>query len=104
MNKTTAPTGPITITPLADRVVIRPAPREELTPSGVLLPDTATEKPQRGTVLAVGPGRVNAEVRRTPLDVSAGAEVLYARYAGTAVALGGADLLIVSEKDILALV
>jgi chaperonin GroES len=94
----------VTIKPLADRVVIRPAQREEVTASGVLLPDTAKEKPQRGTVLAVGPGRFNDDGMRTPLDVSEGAEVLYAKYAGTEFKLDGEDLLIVSEKDILATV
>src|SRR5690242_4517999 len=94
----------VTIKPLADRVVIRPAQREEVTASGVLLPDTVKEKPQRGTVLAVGPGRLNDHGQRTPLEVSAGAQVLYAKYAGTEVKLDGDDLLIVSEKDILAIV
>ena len=94
----------VTIKPLADRVVIRPAQREEVTASGVLLPDTVKEKPQRGTVLAVGPGRFNDDGMRTPLDVSEGAEVLYAKYAGTEFKLDGEDLLIVSEKDILATV
>src|SRR5689334_799595 len=94
----------VTLKPLADRVVIRPAQRAEVTASGVLLPDTVTEKPQRGTVLAVRPGRLNDAGQRTPLEVSAGAQVLYAKYAGTAVKLDGDDLLIVSEKDILAIV
>jgi chaperonin GroES len=94
----------VIIKPLGDRVVIRPAQRDEVTASGVILPDTATEKPQGGTVLAVGPGRLTDDGQRTPLDVSAGAEVLYATYAGTEVKVDGEDLLIVSEKDILALV
>ena len=94
----------VTIKPLADRVVIRPAQREEITASGVILPDTATEKPQRGTVLAVGPGKCNDDGTRTPLEVGEGAEVLYAKYAGTEVKVDGEDLLIVRESDILALV
>jgi chaperonin GroES len=94
----------VTITPLADRVVIRPAPRDAATASGVILPDTATEKPQRGTVIAVGPGRLNDNGQHTPLEVSEGAEVLFSKYAGTEVKIAGDDLLIVSEQDILAIV
>ncbi len=94
----------ITIKPLGDRVVIRPAQREEVTASGVILPDTAKEKPQRGTILAVGPGKVGDNGQRTALEVTEGSEVLYAKYAGTEVKVDGEDLLIVSEKDILAIV
>jgi chaperonin GroES len=94
----------ITIKPLGDRVVIRPAQREEVTASGVILPDTAKEKPQRGTILAVGPGKVGDNGQRTALEVTEGSEVLYAKYAGTEVKVNGEDLLIVSEKDILAIV
>src|SRR5206468_6014726 len=94
----------VNIKPLGDRVVIRPAQREEVTASGVILPDTAKEKPQRGTVLAVGPGKLNDNGQRTPLEVSEGTEVLYAKYAGTEVKIDGEDLLIVRESDILALV
>jgi chaperonin GroES len=94
----------VNIKPLGDRVVIRPAQREEVTASGVILPDTAKEKPQRGTVLAVGPGKLNDNGQRVPLEVSEGAEVLYAKYAGTEIKIEGEDLLIVSEKDILAIV
>ncbi len=94
----------VNIKPLGDRVVIRPAQREEVTASGVILPDTAKEKPQRGTILAVGPGKVNDNGQRTALEVTEGSEVLYAKYAGTEVKVDGEDLLIVSEKDILAIV
>ncbi len=94
----------VIIKPLGDRVVIRPAQREEVTASGVILPDTAKEKPQRGTVLAVGPGKVGDNGQRTPLEVTEGSEVLYAKYAGAEVKVQGEDLLIVSEKDILAIV
>ena len=94
----------VNIKPLGDRVVIRPAQREEVTATGVLLPDTAKEKPQRGTVIAVGPGKLNDDGKRTPLEVGEGAEVLYAKYAGTEIKIDGEDLLIVSEKDILAIV
>jgi chaperonin GroES len=82
--------------------VIRAAQRDEVTASGVILPDAATEKPQRGTVLAVGPGTRNDNGTRTPLEVSEGAGVLYAKYAGTEVKVAGEDLLIVRESDILA--
>jgi len=94
----------VNIKPLGDRVVIRPAQREEVTASGVILPDTAKEKPQRGTILAVGPGKVGDNGQRTALEVTEGSEVLYAKYAGTEVKVDGEDLLIVSEKDILAIV
>jgi chaperonin GroES len=94
----------VNIKPLSDRVVIRPAQQEEVTATGVILPDTAKEKPQRGTVLAVGPGKLNDNGERTPLEVGEGAEVLYAKYAGTEVKIDGEELLIVSEKDILAIV
>ena len=94
----------VNIRPLGDRVVIRPAQREEVTASGVILPDTAKEKPQRGTVLAVGPGRLDENGKRIPLEVSEGAAVLYATYAGTEIKIEGEELLIVSEKDILAIV
>jgi chaperonin GroES len=94
----------VNIKPLGDRVVIRPAQQEEVTASGVILPDTAKEKPQRGTVLAVGPGKVNDNGQRTPLEVSEGAEVLYAKYAGTEVKVDGEELLVVRESDILAIV
>ena len=94
----------VNIKPLGDRVVIRPAQQEEVTASGVILPDTAKEKPQRGTVLAVGPGKVNDNGQRTPLEVSEGAEVLYSKYAGTEVKVDGEELLVVRESDILAIV
>jgi len=94
----------VNIKPLGDRVVIRPAQREEVTASGVILPDTAKEKPQRGAILAVGPGKVGDNGQRTALEVTEGSEVLYAKYAGTEVKVDGEDLLIVSEKDILAIV
>ncbi len=103
-NPTVTTETKVDIKPLADRVVIRPAQREEVTASGVFLPDTAKEKPQRGTVIAVGPGKLNDNGQRTPLEVSEGATVLYAKYAGTEVKVNNEDLLIVSEKDILAIV
>ena len=90
--------------PLGDRVVIRPTPREEMTRSGIVLPDTAKEKPQEGTIVAAGPGRLTDEGKREPMDVTTGDKVLYAKYAGTEFKLDDEELLIVSQKDILAVV
>jgi chaperonin GroES len=90
--------------PLGDRVVIQPTPREEMTKSGIVLPDTAKEKPQEGTILAAGPGRLTDEGKREPMDVKQGDKVLYAKYAGTEFKVDGEELLIVSQKDILAIV
>jgi chaperonin GroES len=90
--------------PLGDRVVVQPTPREEMTKSGIVLPDTAKEKPQEGQILAVGPGRVLDDGKREPMDVKLGDTVLYAKYAGTEFKLDGEDLLIISGKDILAVV
>ncbi|HYH93933.1 MAG TPA: co-chaperone GroES [Candidatus Saccharimonadales bacterium] len=90
--------------PLGDRVVITPTPREEMTKSGIVLPDTVKEKPQEGTVLAVGPGAFDNDGKRIAIDVKAGDKVLYAKYAGTEFKVDEEDLLIVSQKDILAIV
>ena len=90
--------------PLGDRVVIQPTPREDMTKSGIVLPDTAKEKPQEGTVLAVGPGRILDDGKREQIDVKKGDKVLYAKYAGTEFKVEGDELLIVSQKDILAVV
>ena len=90
--------------PLGDRVVIQPTPREEMTKSGIVLPDTAKEKPQEGTIVAAGPGRLNDEGEREPMDVKVGDKVLYAKYAGTEFKVDGDEYLIVSQKDILAVV
>jgi chaperonin GroES len=90
--------------PLGDRVVVRPTPREEMTKSGIVLPDTAKEKPQEGTIVAAGPGRLTDDGKREPMDVQKGDKVLYARYAGTEVTVDDEQLLIVSQKDILAVV
>ncbi len=90
--------------PLGDRVVIQPTPREEMTKSGIVLPDTAKEKPQEGKVIAAGPGRLTDEGKREPMDVKEGDTVLYAKYAGTEFKIEGDELLIVSQKDILAVV
>ena len=87
------------ITPLHDRVVIKPAPAEEKTAGGIIIPDTAKEKPQRGTVVAAGPGK-----KDEPVTVKKGDTVLYGKYSGTEVTLAGQDLLILREGDILAIV
>ncbi|HEV8597471.1 MAG TPA: co-chaperone GroES [Candidatus Dormibacteraeota bacterium] len=90
--------------PLGDRVVIKPTPREEMTKSGIVIPDTVKEKPQEGSILAVGPGRILDDGKREQIDVKNGDKVLYAKYAGTEFKIDDVDLLIVSQKDILAIV
>ncbi len=90
--------------PLGDRVVVRPTPREEATKSGILLPDTTKERPQRGGVIAVGNGRTTDEGKRMEMDIKAGDTVLFAKYGGTGFTLEGEDLLILGEKDILAII
>ena len=86
------------ITPLHDRVVIKPAPAEEKTAGGIIIPDTAKEKPQRGTVLAAGPGK-----KDEPVTVKKGDTVLYSKYSGTEITIDGQDLLILREGDVLAI-
>jgi chaperonin GroES len=88
--------------PLGDRVVVKPLDREEVTRSGIVLPDTAKEKPQQGEVLAVGPGRVLDSGDRVALDVSVGDKIIFAKYSGTEFKLEDDDLLILNERDILA--
>jgi chaperonin GroES len=90
--------------PLGDRVVIKPTPREEMTKSGIVLPDTAKEKPQEGEVIAIGPGAFDTDGKRVPMDVKVGQKVLYGKYAGTEFKVEDDELLIVSQKDILAIV
>jgi chaperonin GroES len=92
------------IQPLADRLVVRPNDREEMTVSGIVLPDTAKEKPQEGTVLAVGPGRLDDKGARVKPEVKTGDVVMYAKYAGTEVKIDGEELLILKESDVLAIV
>ena len=92
----------INVRPLADRVLIKPAPREEVTKSGIVLPDTVKEKPQDGTVVAVGPGRVDDKGVRVPLEVKKGDRVIYAKYAGTEIKIDSDDYIILRESDILA--
>lgn len=88
--------------PLGDRIVVEPAEQEERTASGIILPETAKEKPQEGKVIAAGPGKLNEDGSRSPMDTSVGDRVLYAKYAGTEVKLDGKKLLILRETDILA--
>ena len=92
--------------PLGDRVVVQPMAREEMTSSGIVLPDTANkEKPQEGEIIAAGPGRLNEDGDgREPMDVKVGDKVLYAKYAGTEFKIDDEELLIISQKDILAVV
>ncbi len=89
--------------PLGDRVLVEPIEREEVTSSGIYVPETAKEKPQEGKVLAVGPGRRDEDGERIPMEVSEGDRVLYAKYAGTEVKLGDKKYLILKESDILAI-
>jgi chaperonin GroES len=84
--------------------VLKPTPREEMTKSGIVLPDTAKEKPQEGTILAVGPGKTLDDGTREKMDVAVGDKVLYSKYAGTEFKIDSEELLIVSQKDILAIV
>jgi chaperonin GroES len=102
--KATATATATQLRPLGDRVVIEPTPREEMTKSGIVLPDTAKEKPQEGKVIAVGPGKILDDGKREAIDVTVGDKVLYAKYAGTEFKIDGEELLIVSQKDILAVV
>jgi chaperonin GroES len=89
----------VSITPLHDRVIVQPAAAEEKTAGGIIIPDTAKEKPQRGTVVAAGPGK-----KDEPMTVKAGDTVLYGKYAGTEISLEGSDYLIMRESDILAVI
>jgi chaperonin GroES len=100
----TATASATKLRPLGDRVVIQPTAREEMTKSGIVLPDTAKEKPQEGTIVAAGPGRILDDGKREAMDVKKGDKVLYAKYAGTEFKIDDEDLLIVSQKDILAVV
>ena len=94
-----------TIQPLEDRILVRPEEGEETTASGIVIPDTAKEKPQEGTVLAVGPGkRSDTSGDIIPVDVKEGDRVIYSKYGGTDVKLEGEDLLILSARDVLAIV
>ncbi|MEX0710259.1 MAG: co-chaperone GroES [Chloroflexota bacterium] len=90
--------------PLGDRLVVRPSEREEMTKSGIVLPDTVKERPQEGTILAVGPGRTLDDGTREPIEVAVGEKILFQKYAGTEFKLDEEDLLILSQKDVLAVI
>nr|WP_171821018.1 co-chaperone GroES [Parascardovia denticolens] len=92
----------IALKPLEDKIIIKQAPAETTTASGLVIPDSAKEKPQQGEVLAVGPGRRDDKGERVPMDVKEGDRVLYSKYGGTEVTYKGEDYLIVSARDILA--
>ncbi len=94
----------VSIKPLEDRVVVRALEAEQTTASGLVIPDTVKEKPQEGEVLAVGPGRIDDNGQRVPLDVSVGDRVIFSKYGGTEVKYDGQELLILSARDILAVV
>lgn len=93
---------PTRLRPLGDRVVVIPAAREEQTQSGLYLPDTAGEKPMEGTVIAVGPGALDYDGQRVPMNVTPGDAILFAKFAGTEFRVDGQEVLIISQKDILA--
>jgi chaperonin GroES len=95
--------GKFSLQPLEDRVVVKPSEEEETTVSGIVIPDTAKEKPQEGEVVAVGPGRFE-DGQRVPMDVKAGDRVLYSKYGGTEVKVGGEEYLVLSARDVLAIV
>jgi chaperonin GroES len=92
------------IRPVGDRVVVKPAAKEEVTKSGIVIPDTAKEKPQEGTVIAIGSGRLLDNGDRAPLDVREGDRVLFAKYGGTEFKLDGEEYLVLKENDILAII
>lgn len=89
--------------PLGDRVLVKPAPAEEKTKSGIVLPDSAKEKPQEGTVVAIGSGRILDNGQKIPMEVKVGDKVLYSKYGGTEVKLENDDFIILQERDILAI-
>ena len=94
----------VNIKPLEDRIVVKALEAEQTTASGLVIPDTAKEKPQEGEVLAIGPGRVDDNGVRVPLDVQVGDKVIYSKYGGTEIKYGGEEFLILSARDVLAVV
>lgn len=94
----------VSLRPLGDRVVVKALARESVTKSGIVLPDTAKEKPQEGEILAVGPGKVLDNGKRTALEVQVGQRILFAKYAGTEVKIDGQDYLILRESDIMGII
>lgn len=94
----------VAIKPLEDRIVIQQVEAEQTTASGLVIPDSAKEKPQEGLVMAVGPGRIDDNGNRVPLDIAVGDLVIYSKYGGTEVKYGGEELLVLSARDVLAVV
>ncbi len=94
----------VTIKPLEDRILVKTLEAEQTTASGLVIPDTAKEKPQEGEVLAVGPGRIDDKGNRVPIDVTVGDRVIYSKYGGTEIKHGGEEYLILSARDVLAIV
>ena len=94
----------VNIKPLEDRIVVQPLDAEQTTASGLVIPDTAKEKPQEGEVVATGPGRIDDKGNRVPLDVNVGDKVIYSKYGGTEVKYAGEEFLILSARDVLAIV
>jgi chaperonin GroES len=90
------------IKPLGDRVVIKPTPKEEVSKGGIVIPDTAKEKPQEGKIIAVGPGKLSEDGKRITMEVKVGDKVIYSKYAGTEIKVDDEELIIVRESDILA--
>ncbi len=92
----------IKVEPLGDRVVIKPTPKEEVSKGGIVIPDTAKEKPQEGKIIAVGPGKLSEDGKRIAMEVKVGDKVIYSKYAGTEIKVDDEELIIVRESDILA--
>ena len=92
----------VKLEPLADRLIVKPIEREEVTKGGIYLPDTAKEKPQEGKVIAVGPGRLSEDGKRIAMDIKVGDIVIYAKYGGTEIKIEGDELIILRESDVLA--
>ena len=94
----------MSLQPLEDRIVVRPGQSEETTASGLVIPDTAKEKPQQGEVLAVGAGRYGDDNERIPMDIKVGDKVVYSKYGGTEITADGEDVLILNARDVLAVI
>jgi chaperonin GroES len=94
----------VSIKPLEDRIVVRPMAAEQVTASGLVIPDTAQEKPQEAEVVAVGPGRVDERGNRIPVDVAVGDKVIFSKYGGTELKYGGEEFLVLSARDVLAII
>jgi len=92
----------VKVQPMADRLVVRPIEREEVTKGGIVLPDTVKEKPQEGEVVAIGPGRLSEDGKRIAMDIKVGDRVIYARYGGTEIKIDDEELVILRESDVLA--